>query len=134
MLRTVTLLSIGGLVGCGDGGERPPLAPAAAAPTSSASPSSGSDFTITRGQTVDLPGGAKLRFDGHSHKDVTPEMGPSPLVIEGALTKPGGAADPFYVNVHLEHSKRFTVGGEELELVDYVYGQSMRLRYLGRSR
>lgn len=92
------------------------------------------ELTITRGQTVDLPGGRKLYFSGHSHKDVTPEMGPSPLMIGGTFTKPGAPPERFSVNVHLEHSKIFTVSDEDFELIDYDYNQSMRLKYVGPHR
>ena len=97
-------------------------------------PQAARELTITRGQTVDLPGGRKLYFSGHSHKDVTPEMGPSPLMIAGTFTKPGAPPEDFSVNVHLEHSKIFTVGDEDFELIHYDYNQSMRLKYVGPHR
>ena len=110
----------------------PPPPPSSSRPSAKPAGSVLADFTITRGQSVDLPGGETLQFELHSHKDVTAEMGPSPLMIGGKLTKPGAAAKEFWAYVQLERSRRFTIEDEEFELVDHVYNESMHLRYFGR--
>lgn len=88
------------------------------------------EFTILRGGSKLLPSGATVRFDGHSHKDVTAEMGPSPLMVSGTLTQPDGKVESFTINVHLEHSPRFSVHGESFEILSHDYNRSMRLRYI----
>lgn len=89
-------------------------------------------LTIQRGATVNLPDGAQLTFSGHSHKDVDERSAPGPLVVGGSFAPPGGRAEHFYASVFVETSRMFWLrDAYAFELVDYVYGESMRLRYYG---
>ncbi len=95
-------------------------------------------FVVKRGETVQLAGGAKLTFAGHSHKRVDAESAPGPLIIEGTLTPAVGKPDKFYVSVYPEMatpaSRIFAVGDHYFELGEYEYGASMHLAYFGQLR
>lgn len=90
---------------------------------------------IVRGATLRLPDGVALRFSGHSHKDIGPGES-SPLMVSGAVTRAGEArAEEFSLNLHTEHSRIFWLQDElAFELVDYAYGEWMRLKYYGKLR
>ena len=90
------------------------------------------EVTIARGQTITLPDGAKLTFSGHSHKDVDARSAPGPLIVNGTFGPPKQAAKPFYASVFVESSRMILLADAyAFELVDYVYGESMKLTYYG---
>lgn len=88
---------------------------------------------IRRGETVKLPGGVRLTFVGHGHKDGEPGD-TSPLIIDGKIaTSANGKAEDFSVHLHTGHSRVFRVGDDRVfEVVSYAYDDWMELRYYGR--
>lgn len=95
------------------------------------------ELVIRRGESTALPGGATLQFDGHSHKSVDSDSAPGPLIIGGSFAAPGKPKEEFWVSVFTQDQPVLfdlvTKAGERhtFELVDHVYGESMRLRYFG---
>lgn len=122
-------------LGCtpgGDGSRVPPTAQTSS-PSDSGPARPALDATVALGQSFELPDGSKLRIERHGHKDVTAEMGPSPLILEGTFTRAGASPEAFRVFVELRGSRTFTVEDERFEVIDHVYGASTHLRALGRS-
>lgn len=95
------------------------------------------ELVIRRGESTALPGGATLQFDGHSHKSVDAESAPGPLIIGGSFAARGEPKEEFWVSVFTQDRPVLfdlvSKTGERhtFELVDHVYGESMRLRYFG---
>lgn len=95
------------------------------------------ELVIRRGESTALPGGATLQFDGHSHKSVDADSAPGPLIIGGSFAARGQPKEEFWVSVFTQDRPVIfdlvTKAGERhtFELVDHVYGESMRLRYFG---
>lgn len=120
----------------------PPLSPPSppssppSPPSSRPSPSTdgvpriarGAAFEILRDQTVVLPRGTRWTFTGHSHKEVEPGYGESPLVVEGRLDRPGRPPETTYASVFHGMDQHFRVGDDRVELLEHVYGKSMKLR------
>lgn len=93
------------------------------------------ELVIKRGESVTLPGGAELHFAGHSHKSVDAESAPGPLMVGGTFTVPGGPPDKFHLSIFPDEKRTFFLGETHaFELMDYVYDESMRLRYYGPRR
>jgi hypothetical protein len=93
-------------------------------------------FEIRRGQSVTLPGGATLRFGGHSHKMVDADSAPGPLIVVGAFGPAGTRAEEFSVSLFPDAGPAiFELGPDGsphvFELIDFAYDESMRLRYFG---
>lgn len=89
-------------------------------------------FRIAKGQTVALPGGARLRFDGHGHKDVAAGGPSSPLIISGSFAARGKKElEEFSTNVHADEGTAFVVEGHGFDLGKWEYGSWMELRYFG---
>lgn len=87
-------------------------------------------FTIRRGETVSLRGGAKLQFAGHSHKR-TYEGQESPLLINGTFATDAAPAKEYYASVYPGRLVTFEpASGHVFELLDWDYDVSMQLRYL----
>lgn len=94
------------------------------------------ELEIRRGQSVTLPGGATLRFAGHSHKMVDADSAPGPLMVGGAFGPAGGRSEEFTVSLFPDAGPAiFELGPDGarhvFELIDYAYDESMRLRYFG---
>ncbi len=85
---------------------------------------------VERGETVALPGGARLTFAGHSHKRVMAGDS-SPLMIYGTIAG-RGKPEAFSLNLHTELTRLIRIGDDQVfELVDYAYDEWMVLRYYG---
>lgn len=95
------------------------------------------ELVIRRGESVALPGGATLQFDGHSHKSVDAESAPGPLIVGGSFGGRGKSKEEFWASIFPDQRPTIfdlvTRDGEKhtFELMEYVYGESMRLRYFG---
>ena len=91
------------------------------------------EVKVERDRTAKLPGGARLRLSGHSHKHMMAGDGESPLGISGEFAEPKGSFAPFDLWIHLGESRLFTLGnGHTFELVDHAYGESITVRYFGK--
>ncbi|MBK6922162.1 MAG: hypothetical protein IPH07_32520 [Deltaproteobacteria bacterium] len=87
-------------------------------------------FTIQRGGTAKLSGGAQLHFAGHSHK-MTEQGDESPLLVNGTFALADKAPASFYASLYPNRVATFELApGHVFELLDWDYDVSMKLRYL----
>lgn len=85
-------------------------------------------FTVTTTSPAKLTKSVTLTFVGHGHKHMAAGSGPSPLLTSAKLTA-GGKTEDVYASV--DGRAPFVLGTHVFSLVDYSYGDFMKLDYWG---